>query len=316
MVGTALAGYIRYMRIKWLLSILSVAVGVPIVTLLAAPQLGSTVRVDSKQAVREIAHRASMAKLKAPTSGGTRISPTRKRGAKRMDDFSMGDAPADDRDSLAVVVDGRTIDATPVARSMAATLPPGAWYNLSVFVPNTGQPATGQNELFILGIPNIPATLEAPLLVGMHQYGASHGDIPTNTTFWNECLARGWYLLAPLSRGIQGYADRGGSTLNAQANTEAAIAWVTGNYPIDGDRIYGVGFSGGAGLLASYASRHLDPAEPMFAAIAYHTGFSDMVDVYNTSDTSVQSDLQTLLGGTPSTALFEYRRISKLELHA
>ncbi|MCA9002158.1 MAG: hypothetical protein KDB61_09555, partial [Planctomycetes bacterium] len=212
-----------------------------------------------------------------------------------------------------MVVNGQIIAPTPV-NGPASMIPyPGAgtWFNLSIHVP-----ATGQEELFILGLPNSGPSVNAPLLVGFRASNVSHQDVLVHTTFWDECLARGWYFLAPLSHGIATQVTTSGSCLNAQLNTEAALKWVTAHYPIDMDRIYGVGFSAGAETLGSYASRHLDPADPMFAAIAFHTGPVDNVDVYNQSSVSGKSTLATIFGGTPSTVPFEYRRVGLLELDA
>ncbi|MCP5021243.1 MAG: hypothetical protein GY930_05650 [bacterium] len=294
---------------KCLLSLLTAALGIPMVALLAAPQLGGTGQIGLRSAVSKPVDKAATARLQVPPVGIARIPPTRTARARPR--TRTGVLQTNGPGSLAVVINGRTIAASAVNGSAFRMPLPGSgrWYNLSIFVP-----ATGQDELFILGVPNTPATIDVPLLVGMRQNNVSHADLIVHTTFWDECLARGWYMLAPISRGIAGFDTTGGSTLNAQENTKAALAWVTANYPIDGDRIYGVGFSAGAGLLASYASRHLDPAEPMFAAIAYHTGFCDLVDIYNNSSGGGQLQLETLLGGSPSTLPFEYRRISSLEL--
>ncbi len=294
---------------KWILSFLAAALGLPMVALLAAPQAGGKVQIGPRSAVRKPVGKAATVRLQAPPVGIARISPTRTTRTRRR--TRTGSLQTNGPGPLAVVINGRTIAASAVnGGSFIMPLPgSGRWYNISIFVP-----ATGQDELFILGVPNTPATIDVPLLVGMRQGNVSHADLIVHTTFWDECLARGWYMLAPISRGIAGFDTTGGSTLNAQENTKAALAWVTANYPIDGERIYGVGFSAGAGLLASYASRHLDPTAPMFAALVYHTGFSDLVDIYNSSTAIEQLGLETLLGGSPSTVPFEYRRISSVEL--
>lgn len=207
------------MSIRFYLSFFAAAAGIPLVAMLAAPQLATTVQTKPKAEVHDMAASTLVPRLLAPTRGATRFLPTHKSETKHQSDFSLADTQANDADPFKVMLDGRVIAATPVSRSMAATLAPGQWYNLSVFVP-----ATQQNELFILGIPNIPATLEAPLLVGMRQGNVSHGDVHSHTTFWDECLVRGWYFLAPLSRGLDGYGTTSGSILNAQENTNCHSA--------------------------------------------------------------------------------------------
>ncbi len=298
---------------NWLLSGLAAALGVPVLALLAAPQQERIVHGPTTAAVRGPQRTPLAAGLRAAQTGPLRtalapVSKTRK-GQQTGAGGVQGTGPG----PLAVVVNGQIIPATAMSGSASFTplLASGTWHNLSIWVPQTQQ-----EELFILGIPNIPATVDAPLLVGMRQSNVSHADIIAHTTFWDECLARGWYLLAPLSRGMTPYDTHGGSTLNAQENTRAALAWVIRHYSIDRDRMYGVGFSGGASLAASFASRHLDPASPMFAAMVFHTGSSDLVDTYYASNQAGKAAIEILLGGDPTTMLFEYRRIASLELDA
>src|SRR5688500_9142191 len=49
---------------------------------------------------------------------------------------------------------------------------------------------------------------------------------------------------------------------------------------IDRNRIYGAGFSMGAGALANYAARHVDPAKPMLAAMVAMSGGFALKDTY------------------------------------
>lgn len=232
-------------------------------------------------------------------------------GRRRGTPFRGAQGPG--TNPLLVTLNGQVVPAIPMGNNLNPIPAPGAgqWFNLSIFVP-----ATGQDELFILGVPNTPANVDVPLLVGMRQSNASHADITDHTTFWDECLARGWYLLAPLSRGISGFDTNGGSTLNAQINTKAALDWVTQRYPIDSNRIYGVGFSGGGSLVANFAARHLDPTDSMFAAVVIHTGAMDLTDSYRATDPLDRAPIEALMGGSPATIPFEFRRISSVELDA
>jgi len=65
-------------------------------------------------------------------------------------------------------------------------------------------------------------------------------------------------------RGI--YKENFGAPL-PQDQQQQVIDWVLAHYPIDRDRIYGIGFSMGGGGVASYAARHLDRTGAMFAAM-------------------------------------------------
>ncbi|MFT4649285.1 MAG: hypothetical protein ACI9X4_002523 [Glaciecola sp.] len=296
------------MRINLLITGLAAVLGLSAIAALAAPQTGKTARAQASVPAQKAIRNSKAQRLQVPAQGPIRIQPRVVRRGRKPGS-SKAQTPANN--PLAVVVNGQTVSAQLMSQSASFIPAPGTgiWYNLSIFVP-----ATQQEELFILGIPNTPASVDSPLLVGMRQSDVSHGDIINHTTFWDECLARGWYLLAPLSRGIAGYDTRGGASINAQLNTEAALKWVTDHYPIEASRIYGVGFSGGGSLVGSYAARHLDPRDPMFAAIVYHTGSSDPVDSYNSSTVAGKNDIEALMGGTPTTIGFEYRRIGSVEL--
>ena len=186
------------------------------------------------------------------------------------------------------------------------------WFNLKLFVPSTGL-----EELFILGIPDTAPTQDAPMLVGFHASNASHGDLLVNTTFWEECKLRGWYFLSPLSRSpLPSDPDISFSNLISQDNARAAMEWVVDRYPIDSDRIYAVGFSGGGGIATSIATRYLDPREPMFAALVDHTGTVDIADSYAVSGASGGTIFDILFGGSPTQVPFQYRRVSPIELDA
>jgi len=182
-------------------------------------------------------------------------------------------------------------------------------------------PVTGNPERFLLQIPDIPPLQEAPLLVGFHAFGHSEDDLVQNTTFFAEAENRDWYMMAPLglhdvdfNPATDTWKNNFGSP-ESQENTRAALNWVVDNFAIQGDRIYGVGFSMGAGGMASYAARHLDPAEPMFAAIVNHTGGVSLRDTYVESPLT-RPILEFIYGDTPSNAQFEYRQTSTIEIVA
>ena len=156
---------------------------------------------------------------------------------------------------------------------------------------------------------------DLPLIVAWNGFGLSAAsffngmsDIP------DEANARGWLLVA-----VTGLDDKGFGAPLPQQNVEAAIDYVMANYPVDEDRIYGVGWSAGGGAIASLCSRNLDPAGPMFAALAVNAGTVDLVDAYN-SDTSPGMTTQTIMenaalfGGPPSGGtLWNYLRSETLD---
>lgn len=104
---------------------------------------------------------------------------------------------------------------------------------------------TGFSERCYFAEPIPAPTSPAPLLVLHHRFGKTHLDLPVATDYLAQATARGWYVLE----------------------------WTLNTNPlIDPARLYAVGFSMGGGMAMNYAARHLDPARPMFAAVANHTG--------------------------------------------
>ena len=174
--------------------------------------------------------------------------------------------------------------------------------------------ATGATELFSLYVPSTPAGLERPLLVAFHRFGVSHLDIAGSTTFFQEAMQRGWYLVAPLSASTVGNSQISYGSVQSQLNVEAVLDLVIANLDIDLDRIYGVGFSMGGGAAASYAARHRDRARGAFAAVVNHTGTIALADVWSELDPAGQSILESLFGGTPSQSPFAYQRSSIIDI--
>ena len=135
-------------------------------------------------------------------------------------------------------------------------------------------------ERMLFYVPDIPAGQTAPLLVAFHQFAGSEFDVPLNSTFLEEAVARGWYLAMPLGRHDQVVEDVTFASPSSQRAIEFGLEWLVDNFEVDDQRIYGVGFSMGGGVALSYGARHLDLARPMFAAIANHTGSVSVKNVY------------------------------------
>ncbi|MBL8862289.1 MAG: hypothetical protein JNK02_09790 [Planctomycetes bacterium] len=179
-------------------------------------------------------------------------------------------------------------------------------------------------ERFLLQMPPTPPPTPAPLLVVFHKFGTGHGDV-LNTTFLAEAQARGWYCMSHTGARQKHFGSN-----ESQINTRAALELVAHLFPIDRDRVYGVGFSMGGGALANYAARHQDPTGVRFAAIVNHTGGVSLAHTWfhepddadlddNTplpgQNLEVPDILEDLFGGPPSAVPFEYQRCSSIDLH-
>jgi hypothetical protein len=195
---------------------------------------------------------------------------------------------------------------------------PGAY---NVILRNTG---SGYMESFILQIPSGAPPGPRPMLVAFHRANVSHADAFLWTSFPQECDTRGWYFVAPL-----GGSQRHFGSLVSQINTQRVLDLVCSLYPIDRERIYGVGFSMGGGAVATFAARHFDSDAPHFAAIINHTGTVSVAHAFandyddDDSDDGVPPNganleapdlMEFWNGGTPATAAFSFSRCSTIDI--
>ncbi len=174
-----------------------------------------------------------------------------------------------------------------------------------VTLPNT---PSGWEEKFLIGVPKSPLT-PAPCLVVFHGYGEEHTDMVAKTTYFQEAMARGWIVIAPLAAHKYNYAID-----YAQENAELALTWAATYLTLDPDRFYAVGFSMGGGMAASFAARHLDRYGPHFAAVAIHTGTCSIRDVYWSANDKTLLESPQMFGGNPDQVPFRYQTASTIDL--
>ena len=174
-----------------------------------------------------------------------------------------------------------------------------------VRLQNTG---TGWEEQLLIGVPAAPQW-PAPLLVAFHSYGRTPHEVLNDTTLFQDGMARGWVVVAPLGAHKFHYGVE-----YAQENIAYGLDWLTGTVDIDFDRIYGVGFSMGGGAVASYAARHLDPTKPMFAGLVNHTGSTSLRHVHAHVPNPQLLEDPGMFGDTPARASFRYARVSTVDM--
>ncbi len=256
------------------------------------------------------------ARTAGPSAPGDLDASRSTRASSMADVLSPTESDADEEDQ----VDFAATVANNHAIRYRARFVPGYANLLEFVLENTG---SGWQEKFLLGVPPVPPSGPVPLLVVFHKYGVGHGDV-LNTTFLTEAANRGWYCVAPL-----GARQRHFGNSESQINTRAALDLVAQIFPIDRNRVYGVGFSMGGGAVANYAARHLDPAGIQFAAICEHTGTVSLTHTWfwepddndvddNTplagDNLEVPDVLEARFGGPPSLRAFEYQRCSTIDL--
>ena len=152
--------------------------------------------------------------------------------------------------------------------------------------------------------PNGP---DLPLILVFNGWGLSAGSFFNGmSTIPDEANVRGWMVVA-----VTCLDDKSYGWIVGQTGVEVALDYVDHYYPVDRERIYGVGWSGGGGSILSYAARHRDPTRPMLAAVATNAGSYDLQDTYFWVPQSIKNLMEhpNLFQGPPSGAtLFNYER--------
>ncbi|MEE8467618.1 MAG: hypothetical protein V3T22_04145 [Planctomycetota bacterium] len=179
---------------------------------------------------------------------------------------------------------------------------------LGIYEVNLNDPGTGWQETFIIGVPK-KRLFPAPVLVVFHGYGGTPQKVLDKTTYFEEGMARGWIVVAPLSAHQYNFGIR-----YSQKNTEAVMNWVAKWLKVDVDRFYAVGFSMGGGAAYSYASRHVSPVRARFAGLVNHTGSTSIKDVYYSSANSTLFENDLMFGGSPLEKSFLYSIASTMDL--
>ena len=172
-------------------------------------------------------------------------------------------------------------------------------------------PATGTSwvERMIVGVPN-QILGPTPVLVLFHGYGEDPEDLMFSTEYIQKARQLGWLVVAPLGAHKFNFGIE-----YAQRNTEAALEFLATYFPLDLDRIYGVGFSMGGGWMASFAARHTSRDHVRFAALANHTGTVSVTHVHASAVDVSLLESPLMFEGSPFQFPFRYQRASSIELN-
>ncbi|MGK2925525.1 MAG: alpha/beta hydrolase family protein [Lysobacterales bacterium] len=98
-----------------------------------------------------------------------------------------------------------------------------------------------------------PLAGEVPLVVSVHSW--SHGLEQRQEAFEEETAKRGWLYLFPHFRGRNDHPEACGSEL-ALRDVIDTLDWVIGHYPVDEDRVYLTGISGGGFMTLALAAHY------------------------------------------------------------
>ena len=151
---------------------------------------------------------------------------------------------------------------------------------------------------------------KVPLLVALHTW--SYDWKAKSPAEWalGECKRRGWALVYPNFRGPNWTPAACGSDLAVQDILDA-VAYAKANAPVDEDRVYVIGASGGGMMTLLLAGR----APKLWAGLYSACPISDCARWHGDSQrlkNAYWKHLEAACGGTPAEKPEEYRRRSPL----
>ena len=152
-----------------------------------------------------------------------------------------------------------------------------------------------------------------PLLVALHSWSFDYRGPEPRGNFFRECRARGWAFLAPDFRGRNRTPASCGSDLAVQDIVDA-VEWVKARVPVDLDRIYLVGGSGGGMMTILMAGRHPEIWAGCYAAcpISDIARWHDETKAMGDWRARYSDEIEKACGGSPTEKPAEYVRRSPL----
>ncbi len=160
-----------------------------------------------------------------------------------------------------------------------------------------------QQELFLTTPPSSRSQIEhgsqglwqtpAPMVVSLHSWSADlHQEQPE---LQRMAIQRGWFFLQPNFRGVNNHPLACGSQAAVQDVLDA-VDWAVQRYPIDPDRIYLTGNSGGGHMTMLVSAKHPE----RWAAASAWVGISDLAAWHDRhQDGKYGAMLRKCVGGEP-----------------
>lgn len=205
----------------------------------------------------------------------------------------------------------------PVFTSFAQALPEvwneqmtNEWSKLDVSVRST-MDGTMQPASFYFPPKAKAAGGKVPLLVTLHSWSYGYGKKDPASWAATECARRGWAMLYPHFRGPNKTPEGCGSDLAVQDIVDQ-VKWAIANHPVDPDRVYILGGSGGGHMAMLMVARH----PGLFAGAYSACGISDLAryhrDCMGRLYPAYAKMMDKACGGTPDENPGEYARRSPL----
>jgi poly(3-hydroxybutyrate) depolymerase len=155
---------------------------------------------------------------------------------------------------------------------------------------------------------------KVPMLVALHTWSCSYKTKNPAAFAATECCRRGWAFMYPHFRGPNKTPQACGSDLAVQDIVDC-VKWALANHPIDPDRVYIMGSSGGGHMTLLMAGRHPE----LFAGAYSACPITDVARWYEESSdpkrnlyTVYAGMMKAACGGTPAEKREEYVHRSPL----
>jgi arylsulfatase A-like enzyme/dienelactone hydrolase len=159
-------------------------------------------------------------------------------------------------------------------------------------------PEDGSEQPALFWAPDLPAGKRAPLLVALHTWSGDYRQAGGQTKYAEWCLKAGWIFVHPNFRGPNRTPDALGSDLMI-ADIRAVVEWARREFPVDEDRIYAIGGSGGGHAAMLLAGR----IPGTWAGISSWCGISDIAawhaETIEAGNAQYAQHIEKALGGQP-----------------
>ena len=136
-----------------------------------------------------------------------------------------------------------------------------------------------------------------PLLVGLHTWSFNYKQAEGETVYAKWCIQNGWHFIHPDFRGANNNPKAMGSDY-VVSDIADSVKYMKEHYPVDTERIYCVGISGGGHAALLMAGR----APDIWAGVSAWCGISDIKEWYKQTAASNPHYAQSIskaCGGNP-----------------
>lgn len=186
-----------------------------------------------------------------------------------------------------------------LSASLLHAKPPAAGWPEEVSLIRIRSTADGSEQPAMTWSPKVEEN--RPLLVGLHTWSGDYRQAANGATFARWCMEQGWHFVFPNFRGPNLSPEALGSDLAVQDIVDA-VNHLCQTQPVDANRVYLIGASGGGHMAMLMAGRH----PHLWAGVSAWVGISDVAawhaeHLKNGKPDNYAKNIEAALGGPPDT---------------